>query len=64
MAHGAKGQAGPARARPNHHHQATRLDRELLELERRKLVELSSGRIALTRDGYAAILKLARGGRS
>lgn len=59
MAHGPRGQAGPATARQNHH-QATALDRELLELERRKLVALSSGRITLTREGYQAIARAAR----
>jgi hypothetical protein len=56
MAHRAKGQAGPATARHNRHQAA--LDRDLLALERRKLVELASGRVKLTRAGYQAIVEL------
>ena len=53
----AKGQGSPAGSRPNTHHRNNAVDRELAELERRKLVELESGRIRLTREGY---LELAR----
>jgi hypothetical protein len=58
MSNAAKGQGSPAASTPNtHRSQAAALDRALLELERRKLVELGSGRIKLTREGY---LELAR----
>lgn len=54
--------AGPATAPAT----LSPLDRELLEFERRKLVELRGGRITLTRDGYAELVRrgLARNGRS
>lgn len=55
MRNGSKGQGSPAGARPNHHQAQAALDRELLELERRKLVELRNGSVRLTRAGYLEI---------
>lgn len=60
----AKGQGRPGCTRPNTHHQAGALDRELLDLERRKLVELRAGTVVLTRAGYREILKRAAARRS
>ncbi len=40
--------------------EADAIDRELLELERRKLVELRGGTVRLTRDGYVAIAQRVR----
>lgn len=57
MAAGARGQGRPATARPNHHQAQAALDRELIELEKRKLVELRGGQVVLTREGYRAIAK-------
>jgi hypothetical protein len=49
-----KGQGGPATS-PSKSHQATWLDAELLELERRKLIAYRGGGIVLTREGYLEI---------
>lgn len=56
MGASAKGQGGPAGQTLNHH-QAKAIDRELAELERRKLVALSGGTVRLTREGYLALVK-------
>jgi len=57
MGNGIKGRSGPAAAPLNHHHARNALDRELLELEKRKLVEIRSGHVTLTLDGYLQIVK-------
>jgi hypothetical protein len=42
----------------NHHHQAKHaIDRELLELERKKMVELRRGTVTLTLAGYQQLVK-------
>lgn len=64
MKHASKGQGRPAWQRLNLQQQATPIDRELLELERRKLVALAGGTVVLTRAGYAELVRrgLVRGG--
>jgi hypothetical protein len=57
MATGQRGQGRPASARSNHHHAQAALDRELIELEKRKLVELRGGTVRLTREGYLELAK-------
>jgi hypothetical protein len=57
MANGTRGHGHPASARPNHHQAHAALDRELLQLEKRKLVELRGGTVKLTRDGYLELYK-------
>lgn len=47
------GKGGPAAAPST----LSPLDRELLELERRKMVTIAGGAIALTRAGYAELYR-------
>jgi hypothetical protein len=64
MGNGTKGRSGPAAAPLNHHRARNALDRELLELEKRKLVEIRRGTVALTLAGYREILRRAKRGES
>lgn len=48
----------PASRKANHrNHQAQALDAALIELERRKLVDLAGGTVTLTRAGYIELAK-------
>jgi hypothetical protein len=57
MANGSRGHGHPAASRPNFHQHQAALDRELIELEKRKLVALSNGTVRLTRAGYLELYK-------
>lgn len=55
MGQATKGKGGPASTPPNN--QRAALDRELAELERRKMAALREGRIVLTAAGYLEIVR-------
>ena len=56
MAAAARGQGGPAAAKPNSRRNQV-LERELAELERKKMVEIRSGQVCMTREGYIELVR-------
>lgn len=55
MSTAGKGQGGPAGLKPNSQRNQV-LERELAELERRKMLEIRNGQACLTLEGYRAIV--------
>ncbi len=51
-----KGQGGPAFTKPNSQRNQV-LERELAELERRKMLEIRGGSLTLTREGYRVLVQ-------